>query len=142
MSTNIGFKIPSYKETDRFLQQLAQDSPTPFHPIKANHLVSRYYSTEAGGYFFGTPVGSRRKFSYLRTEPISIGFFWFQHIRARQRQYCCLLLVNNAEGYAALLDNNPNTDMILVVQNFLTTHCGPEFMKDFRIVEEPSYENP
>ncbi|CAL8121136.1 unnamed protein product [Orchesella dallaii] len=132
-STDVGFTPPSYKATDDFLKRMARISETPFHPMPAKHLVSRYMITAAGDFNFDIPA--------KHDKAVSIGFFWYDHVIVR-RQCCGLLIVNNTEGYAALLDKNPNTCMIQVVQRFLHSQCHPNVMNDFRIVDMPAFVNP
>ncbi|CAL8116104.1 unnamed protein product [Orchesella dallaii] len=138
---DVGFKPPSYKTIDDFLQMMSSASANTFHPIPARHLVSRYMITDLG-FDFDIPAGTTRKFRYLQSKPVSIGLFWYHHVGLVKRQYCSLVIINNTEGYAALLDNNPSTDMIQVVQRFLQAHCSPDVMNDFRIVDMPSFANP
>ncbi|CAL8114769.1 unnamed protein product [Orchesella dallaii] len=94
---DVGFKTPSYKVTDDFLKRMASISSTPFHSIPARHLVSRYMVNEVEDFNFNIPPGTSRKFSYLKEKPVSIGFFWFQHVIVK-RQYCSLVIINNTEG--------------------------------------------
>ncbi|CAL8149473.1 unnamed protein product [Orchesella dallaii] len=89
---DVGFKTPSYKVTDDFLKRMASVSSSPFHPIPARHLVSRYMVNEVEDFNFNIPQGTSRYVALLDNNPHT---FMIQTVQRFFQDHCNPGLMND-----------------------------------------------